>query len=273
MSNNTIIELKHVSKVYTQRKKSIPALDDFSLEVSKGSFVSIMGPSGCGKSTVTKIIAGIENLDSGQLILDGQDMSSGVTQEMKRRIGYVFQWHNLTEWRTVEGNLFFPLEMMGEKRDESWDERAKKYLDLVGLYKYRKVYPHELSGGMKQRVGIARALMLSPDILVFDQPFGALDAITRKVLAESFSKAMREEGKTMLMVTNSADEVVRYCDKVYVMTPGPGRNKVMIETGITPEQRSVPNYWLQDEFLDLKKTVIRALNDDKADKAPDGKEI
>lgn len=261
MSKN-IIELNHVSKAYTQRKVSIPALTDFSLEVAQGSFVSIMGPSGCGKSTVTKIIAGIETLDGGTLKLDGVDVSAGVPQEMKRRIGYVFQWHNLTEWRTVESNLYFPLEMMGDTKDPTWEERAEKYLNLVGLYKYRKVYPHELSGGMKQRVGIARALMLEPDILVFDQPFGALDAITRKVLAESFSAAMRDEGKTMLMVTNSADEAARYCDKIYIMTPGPGKNKITIETGITEEQRRNPDFWMQDEFLDLKKKVIHSLNDD-----------
>ena len=224
--SNTIIELKNVSKAYTQRKKSIPALADFSLEVTKGSFVSIMGPSGCGKSTVTKIIAGIENLDSGQLILDGQDMSAGVTQEMKRRIGYVFQWHNLTEWRTVEGNLFFPLEMMGEKRDETWDAKAKKYLDLVGLYKYRKVYPHELSGGMKQRVAIAKALALKPEIILMDEPFAALDAITRNSLQKELYRISTSENVTVIFITHNIQEAITLGTRVMLMNK---QGKIVID--------------------------------------------
>lgn len=226
----------------------------------KGAFLSIMGSSGCGKSTITKIIAGIEPFDSGTLLIDGEDFSKGVPKRIKKRIGYVFQWHNLAEWRTVEGNLFLPLEMFDLKKDSTWDEKAKKYLDLVGLYKYRNVYPHELSGGMKQRVGLARALMAEPDILVFDQPFGALDAITRQALSASFSAAMRRENKSMLMVTSSVEEAIRYSDYIYVMTPSEGRVKQVVKIDITPEQRALPDFWLHEEFLELKSRLIDILN-------------
>ena len=261
--DNNIIEAVNVNKTYHQEKRTVQALKDFTLAIPKGSFVCIMGPSGCGKSTITKIIAGIENLDSGSLFIDGQDMSSGVSQDVKKRIGYVFQWHNLNDWLTVEQNLYFPLEMMGMKKDKTWAERARKNLDLVGLYKYRKVFPRELSGGMKQRVGIARSLMMEPDILVFDQPFGALDAITRQILAASFSSAMRKEGKTLLMVTSSAEEAAKYCDYVHIMTPSPGRNKMSITTNVTEDERSAKDFVMTNKFLDLKKRIIQGLSQDE----------
>jgi len=261
--SDNIIELIDVNKTYQQGKRTVQALQSFSLAIPKGSFVSVMGPSGCGKSTITKIIAGIEDVDSGSLIIDGCDMSKGVTQDIKKRIGYVFQWHNLNDWLTVEQNLYFPLEMMGIKKDKTWEEKAKKNLDLVGLYKYRKVFPRELSGGMKQRVGIARSLMMEPDILVFDQPFGALDAITRQILAASFSSAMRKEGKTLLMVTSSAEEAARYCDYVHIMTPAPGRNKLSITTGVTEEERTAKDFVMTDKFLALKKQIIQGLSQEE----------
>jgi len=248
-----------------QGKTSILALDDFSLEVPQGSFVSLMGPSGCGKSTVTKIIAGIEKADSGQVLIYGKNQINGVSRDIQLKMGYVFQWHNLTEWRTVEENLYFPLEMLGIKKDFSWTERAEKYLNLVGLYKYRKVYPHELSGGMKQRVGIARSLMLEPEILVFDQPFGALDAITRGILANLLSTEMRNQGKTILMITSDTEEAVHYCDYIYVMTSQPGHNRTMLKTNITEDQRKDPNLLIQNDFLALDRKLIQIINSEEND--------
>jgi NitT/TauT family transport system ATP-binding protein len=265
MSNKKVIELKEVSKTFKQKDKLIVALDQFSLEVLEGEIVSILGPSGCGKSTITKIIAGIESLDSGELIIDGVDCSTGVPKAIKQRIGYVFQWHNLAEWRTVLENLYLPLELFGMKKSPLWEERAKRYLNLVGLYDFRNIYPHELSGGMKQRVGLARALMNDPDMLVFDQPYGALDAITRKILSHSFSAAMREEHKSMLMITSNIEEAIRYSDQIYIMTSGPGRNKYTLTTNITPELRDTENFWLRKEPLRLKKTVLEIISDLSSD--------
>lgn len=249
------IELKGVGKTYIQNEKRIVALRNFSLDVPAGSFVSVMGPSGCGKSTLTKIVAGIENAQEGTLRVLGTDCPEGVPSRLKERIGYVFQWHNLTEWRTVEGNLFFPLEMFGRKKDATWKARSEKYLNMVGLYEYRSVYPRELSGGMKQRVGIARALMTEPDLLVFDQPFGALDAITRKQLAASFADVARLERKTVLMVTSDLDEAIRCSDKICVMNAF-GEIEETVDANIAREERRRPDFWQQDSFLNLKRRLV-----------------
>jgi len=257
-----IIELKNISKTYYQGKKEIAALKDFSISVPKNGFVSVMGPSGCGKSTVTKIMAGIENIQEGQVTIDQQDHSNGIPREVKKRIGYVFQWHNLAEWRTVEKNLFFPLELFGCKKDSDWMRRSEKYLSLVGLLEYRNIYPHELSGGMKQRVGIARALMMEPDILILDQPFGALDAITRKTIAALISKLVWDEGKTVVMVTSNVDEAIQYSDQICIMN-AEGRTDSVINVDLLQEDREVPDFWLLEKNLSLKKDVINVLNKNK----------
>ncbi len=256
-----IVEVSGVNKSYTVKKENTEALRDFSLKIPTGCIVSLMGPSGCGKSTVTKIIAGIEKMDSGHLSIMGRDCSGSVPKAMQMHIGYVFQWHNLIEWRTVEKNLYLPLEMYGFKRNHTWKERAEKYLDLVGLSQYHSVYPHELSGGMKQRVGIARALMINPEILIFDQPYGALDAITREIMALQVSNTILKEEKSMLMVTSSVDEAVRYSDYIYIMTGRPGQIKKIIKTNVAPDQRASKDFWMQDEHLQLKLEVIETIND------------
>ena len=254
-----IILLQNVCKAYSQGKKHIPALVDLTLSISQGEFISLMGSSGCGKSTVTKIIAGIENIDNGKLFIKGTDCSLGVPKSIQADIGYIFQWHNLAEWRTVEKNLYLPLEMHGIKKDKSWVEKSAKYLQLMGLENYSKVYPHELSGGMRQRVGIARALMTEPVMLIFDQPFGALDAITRGILANEISDLARSEKKTILMVTSNIDEAVRYSDKICVLSDRPGTVKRIINTGITQEQRKRSDFWLDPVHLELKKEVIHTI--------------
>ncbi len=257
------IEMLEISKTYPGDKKgaeSIRALDHMSMSVPRGSIVSLMGGSGCGKSTVTKIISGIEGFDSGMLKINGADYSSGqLGRDIKRRIGYVFQWHNLTQWRTVEGNLYFPLEMFGEKKTAEWKARADKYLNLVGLAQYKNVFPRELSGGMKQRVGIARALMMEPEIMVFDQPLGALDAMTRTTLMAMLNRIIRSEGKTMLMVTSDLDEAVRYSDIIYVMEGPPGHVKESIITGIEESQRESSDFEQSTAALEMKMRLTHAI--------------
>ena len=262
---NHAIEMIQINKTYHEKDKSVQALKDFSMKVPKGAFVSIMGGSGCGKSTVTKIIAGIEPHDSGRLVIDGNEIAQRhIPPALKKRIGYVFQWHNLAQWRSVEKNLYFPLEMFGERKDASWEKRADKYLELVGLTKYRHIFPKELSGGMKQRVGIARALMMEPDILVFDQPFGALDAMTRSALAEALSDLVRKENKTMIMVTSDLDEAVHYSDYIHVMQGPPGNIINSIETGITQEQRNQADFRTQASTLEIKLQLTHAIYGENA---------
>jgi NitT/TauT family transport system ATP-binding protein len=254
-----VIDIINVSKTYDHHKKKVTALEDVTLNITKGQFVSVMGPSGCGKSTLSKIIAGIEKADAGKLNILGQDCSKGVPREVKTKIGYVFQWHNLLEWLTVEQNLFFPLEMFDIKKDFSWSERAEQHLDLVGLKKAKNAYPHELSGGMRQRVGIARSLMMDPELLVLDQPFGALDAITRKMIARSFHKLCYETGKTVFMITSDIEEAILYSDMVCLMTPLPGKIQLVMNVDFPYEKRT-DELRTDDYFLELRLQLIKAIN-------------
>lgn len=262
--HSSIIELKGVSKSYHLKKKVVHALEDISFSLRLGGYMTLMGPSGCGKSTITKIISGIENADAGSLFIDGKDCTRGVPKAIKKRLGYVFQWHNLAEWKTVEGNLYLPLEIFGEKKDASWKQRADKYLEFVGLSDYRTVYPHELSGGMKQRVGIARALMNEPDILVFDQPFGALDAITRKQIAHTFSRHMHKEGKSVLIVSSNIDEAIQYSDQICFLTSGVGRVRKIVDIPFPYEDRQAEDFLLSNDFLDFKREMLQYIDSDSA---------
>lgn len=251
------IEMHNLCKSYTQKKVTTQVLDGIDLVVPKGNYVTIMGPSGCGKSVITKIIAGIEGFDSGTLLVDGVDCAKKVPNEIKQRIGYTFQWHNLMEWRTVEQNLYLPLESFGWKKEEKWKEVAKENLEFVGLYEYRDVFPHELSGGMQQRVGIARAMMNDPQILLFDQPFGALDAITRKQIAQMLSVRVRKEGRSVLIVSSNIDEAIQYSDTIYFMSTKPGRIIQKTDVPFTFERRQEPGFLLEDDFLEFKRDCLQ----------------
>ena len=257
----SVIVMEGIRKTFVEKGKKTNALDDLSLSVKKGSFVTLMGASGCGKSTVTKIIAGIEDFDAGRLFIDDKEIKNRkMPLETRKRIGYVFQLHNLAEWRTVEGNLFFPLEMYGEKKSDLWERRATRYLDFVGLTRYRNVFPRELSGGMKQRVGIARALMTEPDTLILDQPFGALDAITRSMISAKLYRMVREEQKTVLMVTSDIDEAACYSDIIHIMDRG--RIKQSISSSVPAEHRLQDDFRRSKEYLDIKLELTRAIYSD-----------
>ena len=180
----------------------------------------MLGPSGCGKSTLLKMLGGIMPATSGKMVLDGVDYGNQLPREALRKFGFVFQGDNLLQWRTVEGNLRFVLETMHLKGPE-WEERIDEMLNIVGLLKYKDFYPHELSGGMKQRVGIARALVHAPQALVFDQPFGALDAITRKMLAFELLRIWQSTQTMLVMTTNNVDEAVLLANRVLVFSKLP----------------------------------------------------
>lgn len=171
-------KLKNISKVYTQGSEERVVLNGINLEIAETEFLCIMGPSSCGKSTLLKIMGGIEQPTVGEITLKGKTFQGGIPKNVLQDFGFVFQNHNLLEWRTVEKNLRLPLDIF-KLRGDNWKQRIDEMLSLVGLLDYKRVYPHELSGGMKQRVGIARALVHDPEVLLMDQPFGALDAITR----------------------------------------------------------------------------------------------
>ena len=192
------LEARGITKYYARDGEKLPVLQDFSLSVAELEFLVLLGPSGCGKSTLLRIIDGIEPCDAGQIILDGRDVT-GTTGAGR---GMVFQGFELFPWRTVMGNVAFGLEVAGVRAKERTDI-AREYVNLVGLNGFENSYPHELSGGMQQRVGIARALAINPTILLMDEPYGALDVQTRELLQDELLNIWEKQRKTVIFVTHS----------------------------------------------------------------------
>jgi len=200
-----------------RRFGAVQALAPVSLDVADGEFVSIVGPSGCGKSTLLRMVAGLLPASAGVLEANGRAVTAPVTQ-----LGIVFQQPVLLDWRDALGNVLFQVEMRGE-RPGPWRERALALLDQVGLKDFARAYPHALSGGMRQRVAIARALVHEPGLLLMDEPFGALDALTREQMRIDLEAIWLRRRMTVLFVTHSVDEAVLLADRVVVMSPRPGR--------------------------------------------------
>ena len=213
-----LIDVAGLNKVYRTREgANIHALSDVNFAVGEGEFVTVVGPSGCGKSTLLKILAGTLRRTSGAVRMRGQPIDGP-----SRDVGVVFQAPVLLPWRTVLENVMLPIEI--QKRDRAlYEVQARKYLKLVGLEAFEGKYPNELSGGMQQRVGISRALVHDPAMLLMDEPFGALDAMTRETMNLELLRIWNESKKTVLLVTHSIPEAVYLADRVIVMSPRPGR--------------------------------------------------
>src|SRR5512136_1800200 len=192
-------------------------LDNISFEVKDKEFVCILGSSGCGKTTLLRLIAGLDTAESGSIILDGEEIHG-----TSPKVGMVFQEYSLFPWRTVIDNIAFGLEMRGMPKEERY-RVAEDYLRLVNLSQFRDSYPSELSGGMRQRVAVARALALDPVLLLMDEPFGALDAQTRNMLQQELLDIWEATRKTVVFITHSVDEAVYLSDRIIVLTPRPGR--------------------------------------------------
>ena len=211
------IEARNLRKTYESRDGNVVALQDVSLQVNDSEFVSILGPRGCGKSTLLRIIDGLTPADSGEVLMDGKRVERP-TQER----GFVFQSFNLFPWRTVRGNIEFGIEIKGMPKAER-RRTSERLIGLVGLQGFESKYPHELSGGMQQRVGIARALAIDPAVLLMDEPFGALDAQTREDMQDELLRIWAAARKTVLFVTHGIEEAIYLSDRVVIMTPRPGR--------------------------------------------------
>ena len=233
-----IMSIKDISKSFPLKKGSIQVIDNISMEIANKEFVCILGPSGCGKSTFLKILGGIIPATSGKIILQGEDLGKEISGHALKKFGFVFQNDNLLPWRTAEKNLSFALEIM-KLKDEKSKSRVREMMEIVGLQDYMDVYPHELSGGMRQRVGIARALVCNPEILLMDQPLGSLDAITRKMLAYELLSIWKKTEKTIVMVTNNVEETLLLANRVYVFSPMPARIIKEINVDIPFEERGV----------------------------------
>ncbi|MBN1427725.1 MAG: ABC transporter ATP-binding protein [Anaerolineae bacterium] len=210
------LSAQRVSHTFLSETGALPVLVDVSFELARNEFVCLVGPSGCGKSTLLHILSGLLPPTSGMVLLDDEPVT-----RPRRRIGHVFQQANLMPWRTVLDNVALPLELIGQPRDER-EAAAQAMIDLVGLDGFAATYPADLSGGMAQRVAIARALVAGPDVLLLDEPFGALDALTRDLLAEELLRIWQAVHGTVLMVTHSIPESILLADRVLVMSPRPG---------------------------------------------------
>lgn len=239
------IRIDQVNKKFGQ----LEVLSDIDFTIEKGEFAAIVGPSGCGKSTVLRMIAGLETASSGQVLANGQHIQKPDPQRV-----LIFQEHALYPWRTVEDNVGFGLELARVPAKER-RVRVNEVLEKVGLSGFQSYYPAQLSGGMKQRVSIARALVLNPEVLLLDEPYGALDAITRLTMQNELIKLWRGSGMTVLLITHDIDEAVYLADTIYVMSPRPGRITEKFRTDmLRPRDRN------SAEFVKLRHQVMDSLD-------------
>ncbi|MGY0709699.1 ABC transporter ATP-binding protein [Azospirillum argentinense] len=247
------IDIRNLGKVYggTSSDNMVVALDGVDLRIRRGEFISLLGPSGCGKSTLLGIVAGFQSASSGTLLQNGRPI---VKPDPSRTV--VFQDYALFGWMTVQQNVEFGLKAKGMAKKQR-AEIARSLIDMVRLTGFEEKYPHQISGGMKQRAAIARALAPDPDILLMDEPFGALDAQTRVLLQEEIARISSEAGKTVIFVTHGIDEAVFLADRVVVMSPRPGRVREEVTVPLprprTAEMRSDP--WFVSTVNDLWETL------------------
>jgi NitT/TauT family transport system ATP-binding protein len=242
----TKLSARHVHMVFTRDGKSTPVLNDVNLEVSEGEFLCIVGPSGCGKSTLLSAIGGFLSPTSGEVRIDGE-----VVREPDPRRIFVFQERGVFPWLTVEGNIEFGLFKLPRTERQ---RRIAHYIKLVGLGGFEKAYPAELSGGMKQRLEVARALAVNPDMLLLDEPFGALDSITRLIMRGELLRIWGEERNTVVFVTHDIDEAVQLADRVAVMSGRPANIQQIMNIDIPhPRDISSPRY------LELRNGILEQL--------------
>ena len=248
MSANAIIQIKNVSKIFGKGADHVTALDDINLQISEGEFNVIIGPSGCGKSTLLYMLAGFEPPTAGLILLDGAEIKKPGPDR-----GFVFQDYALFPWKTVLGNVMFGLQQNGHGRQEA-REIAQKFVDLVDLTGFENAYTHTLSGGMKQRVGIARALAYEPKVLLMDEPFGALDAQTRSHLQRELIAIWQKTQKTVIFVTHSVPEAVFLADRIAVMQPRPGKVKELIDVNL-PRPRGAED----DDVVAIRRRILKLI--------------
>ena len=248
-----VVEIADLSLVYQTADHPVTALSNVNLTINKGDFVSFIGPSGCGKTTLMRVVADLEHPTSGTALVNGGTPEQA---RLDRAYGYVFQAPTLYPWRSVERNVMLPLEIMGlPKADQR--ERARAALELVGLTGFERKYPWQLSGGMQQRVSIARALSFDPDLLLMDEPFGALDEITRDRLNDELLSLWKKTNKTVIFVTHSISEAVYLSTKIVIMSARPGRIIDIIDSPL-PRDRSAETRDTQ-AFLDVAHRVRQGL--------------
>ena len=254
-SGSDKLEFQNLQVIYSgaQGASAVHALEEINFAVSDGEFVSLIGPSGCGKSTLLRVVADLSKPTRGKVQVGGETPSAA---RLKRKVGFVFQDPALLEWRRVLQNVALPLEIKGVSRRER-EKSAQELIELVGLKGFERSYPRQLSGGMRQRAAIARAMSTNPEVMLMDEPFGALDQITRDRLNMELLNLSQRKRMTVLFVTHSIHEAVLLSDRVFVMTPRPGRISGEIEVDL-PRPRNLESRE-SDTFIKLVKHGVRLL--------------
>ncbi|HEY4406345.1 MAG TPA: ABC transporter ATP-binding protein [Xanthobacteraceae bacterium] len=256
-AREVILDVQHLNKLFGSGPRSTTALDDINFQTHRREFLCIVGPSGCGKTTLVRILAGLEEKSSGQVLLQGK----AVTEPGSDR-GMVFQGYTLFPWLTVKKNVMFGLEVNGHGKDES-ERQALQWLQLIGLERFANAYPHQLSGGMKQRVAIVRALANQPRILLMDEPFGALDAQTRCRMQAHLLEIWRKIDITIVFITHDLDEAIFLADRILVLSAHPGEVRELIEVPV-PRPRSAAQL-ISPAFLATKARLEELIHQSKSD--------
>jgi len=249
-SPETVLDVRGLTISFVESDGSLDVLDDLSFQVEKNSFVCLIGPSGGGKSTLLRAIGGLLAPTSGQIIFPQQSHSQSLT-------GMVFQKPNLMPWRTLFDNISLPLQLAGKNQAEI-QQSTREMIDLVGLRGFENHYPHELSGGMAQRVAIARSLVHDPEILLLDEPFGQLDALTRERMGEELLRIWGSKRKTILMVTHSISEAIYLADRVIVLTSRPAKISLDLPVPLERPRRQEMRY--SPEFSELSRILHQQLS-------------
>lgn len=247
------VQVEHATKYYKTNTGSVHALEDINLDIKKGEFVAIVGPSGCGKSTLLWAISGLHDLTSGGIVLDGRPVEGP-----RPEIGMIFQEANLLPWRNLQKNIEFPFEI--KKIDPApYQPRIKELLEEVGLEGFETKFPRELSGGMQQRASIVRCLSFDPEIILMDEPFGALDAFTRDEMNLLIQKLWMETGKTIIFVTHNVAEAILLADRVVVLTPRPGRVAHIFDIDLARPRTIEQTYSAPfvEKIFEVKDTIIQ----------------
>lgn len=243
------IDIDHIDRQHIDNKSQvIDVLDDINFHINPGEFISVIGPSGCGKTTLLRLIAGLDQPQGGKIKVGDQKV-----EQPSADLGYVFQRASLFPWETIADNIASGLEATGKMQDK--DQKVEQYIHLMGLDGFENSYPHQISGGMTQRAALARSLIVDPDVLLLDEPLGALDAFTRMDIQQTISDIWQKSKKTMVLVTHDVDEAVYLSDRIVVMTPRPGKIKAIVSNHL-----SFPRNRNSADFLALRKVLFDKLS-------------
>ncbi len=253
------IVIRNLTKTYSGG--AVVALQDINFDVEPNETLCILGPSGCGKTTLLRIIDCLIARDRGEVLINGQ-----LATEPRRDIAVVFQHFGLFPWKRLDENISYGLELRGKSRQEI-SATVERYVTLIGLNGFEKSYPHQLSGGMQQRAGLARAMAIDPSVLLMDEPFGALDAQTREFMQEELLRILETEKKTMVFVTHSIDEAIVLGDRIVIMSRRPGRIQKILPVDI-PRPRKILSVRAHPCYIDLRNTIWEMLKHDLTQEAP-----